>query len=352
MPSWWDRFGAEWASSGLTDDPTNAQADAGWAFIGQAPPTVEQFNSMFQWSDDKDNWLYGQIANCIIGSGAQPSSSDLMQLWNAIKSLQRRKLNNDTAFYVDAINGNDVTGTGAINSPWKTIQNAIHNIYTFIDLSGFTAIIQLAPGTYASFGHNQSVNGSLVVQGDPLNPRAYVIKGTSEVVAVTSGAFLGIKGISIEATFTGTPGPYQSGGTGIFLDRSACIIYDAIAFGPCGSCHLYSGIGGEFYPWNGAATTYQIYGGAKNHMQSSAGGYLVNAWLNVTITGNPNFSDCFYSVGLNGSVHAYNVTYTGTATGKKYYVSGGGILYTFGGLNSVPGNIAGTVDASTYGVAY
>src|SRR4029079_1799755 len=134
MPSWFDRFVQEWASSGLTDDPTYAQADAGWAYIGQAPPTVEQFNSMFQWSDDKDNWLYGQIANCIIGADMVPSDNDLTQLWQAINSLQRTKLTTNTAFYVDAVNGNDVTGTGKLVSPWKTINHAISYIYTDIDL--------------------------------------------------------------------------------------------------------------------------------------------------------------------------------------------------------------------------
>ena len=77
MPSWFDRFGQEWASTGLVDDPTIAQADAGWAYIGQAPPTVEQFNSMFQWSDDKDNWLYGQIANVITSANMLPDSSKI-----------------------------------------------------------------------------------------------------------------------------------------------------------------------------------------------------------------------------------------------------------------------------------
>ena len=77
MPSWFDRFGQEWATTGLTDDPTNAQADAGWAYIGQAPPTVEQFNSMFQWSDDKDNWLYGQIGNVIASANMVPDPNDL-----------------------------------------------------------------------------------------------------------------------------------------------------------------------------------------------------------------------------------------------------------------------------------
>jgi hypothetical protein len=351
MPSWWDRFGQEWANQGLVDDPTFAQADAGWAFIGQAPPTVEQFNSMFQWNDDKDNWLYGQIANCIIGAGLTPDSNDLTQLWAAIQSLQRVKLDQDTAFYVDAINGNDVTGDGTVNNPFKTIQQTIHFIYTFIDMAGRSAIIQLAPGNYGQFSHWQAVNGSLVVQGDPLNPRSYLITSSDNTVACTAGAIMVLKGVSMEAHGSGTPGPYVSAGCCIFMDRASVIIYDALAFGVSSGMHVYSGIAGELWPLNGLSTTYSIYGGAKNHFASNASGYLVNEALTVTITGNPTFSDCFYSCGLGGFIDAANTNYIGTATGKKYYAATSGFLYTAGHLTSVPGTVAGTVDASTYGVA-
>src|SRR6516165_893141 len=115
--SWWNRFGQEWATQGVTDDPTNAQADAGWAFIGQAPPTVEQFNSMFQWNDDKDNWLYGQIVNVITSAGLVPSQTDLTQLLTAINSKQKRLLVSNLNVYCDAINGNDSTGDGSSANP-------------------------------------------------------------------------------------------------------------------------------------------------------------------------------------------------------------------------------------------
>ena len=112
MPSWFDRFGQEWASVGLTDDPTYAQADAGWAYIGQAPPTVEQFNSMFQWSDDKDNWLFGQIGSVIAWGGMVPDPDDPYQLLKAIQGKLKIKLSADFTIWCDAVNGNDSTNTG------------------------------------------------------------------------------------------------------------------------------------------------------------------------------------------------------------------------------------------------
>ena len=147
MPSWFDRFGQEWATTGLTDDPTYAQADAGWAFIGQAPPTVEQFNSMFQWSDDKDNWLYGQIGNVITSAGMVPDPNDLTQLLRAITSKLKIKLNGAYVLWVDAINGND-NNTGAQGSPLRTIQHAIDWTMENIEPAHNWVYIQLQPGTY------------------------------------------------------------------------------------------------------------------------------------------------------------------------------------------------------------
>jgi len=350
MPSWWDRFGQEWASQGLTDDPTFAQGDAGWAFIGQAPPTVEQFNSMFQWNDDKDNWLYGQVANCIIGSGEVPSSSDLMQLWNAIKSLQRRKLTAATAFYVDAINGNDVTGTGGQATPWRTIQYAVQFIYDNIDVGGQNAIIQLAPGNYGPVYCYQPVNGNLIIQGDPLNPRAYVIKNTNgtAIVAVAS-AVLFVTGIAVEAV--GTIADYETFGNGMHADRSAVIIFDQVACGPCTYAQFYVGAGGHIWPWYGASTSYSIYGGGWIHGHAASGGIITTVKNDITITGNPTFSTSYFYATHGGFVQCWEQVVIGTCVGKRYAVDWGGMLNAGGQANTIiPGTIAGTVSAATYGM--
>lgn len=62
MPVWFDRFLKKWANTGQIQDPSDSQANAGFAFLGQAPPTVELFNALLQYNDQKDSWLYGQIA--------------------------------------------------------------------------------------------------------------------------------------------------------------------------------------------------------------------------------------------------------------------------------------------------
>jgi hypothetical protein len=351
MPSWWDRFGQEWASNGLTDDPTFAQSDAGWAFIGQAPPTVEQFNSMFQWSDDKDNWLYGQIGNVITKSGVAPNDNDLLQLYNAILGMSRTRLSNNMAVYVDATNGNDVTGTGIIGNPWKTIQHALAYLYGYIDPSGWNYIIQLAPGTYEAIYHTLPVNGAVILQGDSLNPRAYVIKNLNgSAIAVVSSAVLYVQGISVEGS--GPDVDYTSMGNGIYTDRGGIVVFDAIAFGPCSRHHVWVGISGNFWPWRGGATSYTIYGGAAAHMFVSLGGAATLIQLDLTIQNNPTFPNGFLTANQSGYIQCKDMTYTGTVVNTpKYWVASAGQIYTGGQLGAIiPGDLAGYVDAASYGI--
>lgn len=86
MP-FFDRFTKRWASTGAIAEPTDNQADAGFAHLGANPPTVEEFNALFQWLDDKDTWLYRQIVNVIAKGGVTPSAGDLNDLRNALISF-------------------------------------------------------------------------------------------------------------------------------------------------------------------------------------------------------------------------------------------------------------------------
>jgi hypothetical protein len=87
MSAWWDRFNQSWASSGPLDDPTPAQAAVGWDYIGQAPPTVEQFNSVHAWWDQKDNWLWGQLNGVITAAHYTMVENDPLLLLKSIRFL-------------------------------------------------------------------------------------------------------------------------------------------------------------------------------------------------------------------------------------------------------------------------
>jgi hypothetical protein len=79
------RFTKQWASTGATLDPSDAQANAGFAFLGATPPSVELFNAIIQDLDDKDNTLYGWIAAVLTAAGITPAEASPSQLLTALK---------------------------------------------------------------------------------------------------------------------------------------------------------------------------------------------------------------------------------------------------------------------------
>ena len=71
----------------------------------------------------------------------------------------------------------------------------------------------------------------------------------------------------------------------------------------------------------------------------------------VTVTSNPAFANAFAAASAHGSISVDGIAFAGTATGKRYNATTGGLIDTYGaGANFLPGSIAGTADASTFGL--
>lgn len=85
--AFFDRFLKRWASNGAIAEPSMTQADTGFAFLGSDPPTVEQFNALLQWLDDKDNWLFGQLDQVLRAGGVTPGPTPNTQLLSALRTL-------------------------------------------------------------------------------------------------------------------------------------------------------------------------------------------------------------------------------------------------------------------------
>jgi len=96
-----DRFGKVFALNGPVSPPTDQQADLGWDYIGAAPPTVQQFNAMFRNLDEKDNWLFGQIARVILSASLVPAASPDTLLLSALEALFPAE---DLTYLYDSIN--------------------------------------------------------------------------------------------------------------------------------------------------------------------------------------------------------------------------------------------------------
>ncbi len=84
MTDGFQRFNKTWATNGTVIAATDSQANQGWAYIGETPPSVEQFNWVQQNLDVKDNWLYAQIANVITAANATVTESAITGLRDAL----------------------------------------------------------------------------------------------------------------------------------------------------------------------------------------------------------------------------------------------------------------------------
>lgn len=107
-------------------------------------------------------------------------NNDLYDVWNTkFSSLMTGGIT-----YVDATNGNDTTGTGAINAPYATIDKAIRNVNS--------GLVYVMPGTYSSTGFRytdtQGNRPKMIVapyggvkittSGDTLSAATFVANGT------------------------------------------------------------------------------------------------------------------------------------------------------------------------------
>jgi hypothetical protein len=62
----------------------DTQWRAGWQFIGNVPPSVEQFNKVHQVQDEKANYLYAQMAAVFTKAGIAPAAGTSTTLRDAI----------------------------------------------------------------------------------------------------------------------------------------------------------------------------------------------------------------------------------------------------------------------------
>ena len=152
------------------------------------------------------------------------------------------------AVWCDPINGNDAN-TGAQGNPFRTVQFAIEWLIEHIEPAGNWVTIQMMPGQYEPFQMIGAFNGGILVQGDIVNPRSYLVKNTDGVaVAAAYSGYLVVQGFSVEAA--GGDADYTSTGCGLAGENSGIIIYKDMAFGPCSNCQMGAWNAGQVWSWD------------------------------------------------------------------------------------------------------
>jgi hypothetical protein len=92
-----------------------------------------------------------------------------------------------------------------------------------------------------------------------------------------------------------------------------------------------------------ATGSYAISGGGLGHVLAASGGFVFTERLTVTLTGTPAFSAAYANALSLGGYIADIMTFSGSATGKRYNVALNAIINTTtASATYFPGNASGT----------
>jgi hypothetical protein len=247
----------------------------------------------------------------------------------------RDVLTADRTYYVrtDGSDGN----TGLANTSggaFATIQKAVNVALGTLDFFGWTVTIQVADGTYSAGGRigpgvGITAASKFVIKGNSTTPGNVIVSVTSsDAFAAESGGIVTVKDMELRTATSGSC---------LATLTSGHIEFGNIRFGTCAQRHMFTQSLGKIF----AVANYAIVGGGECHMRAS-GGVIRTSNYGITITGTPAFSGAFAWAERAALVDAFSMTISGSATGKRYDVSGNGVVFTAsGGSTYFPGNVNG-----------
>lgn len=249
----------------------------------------------------------------------------------------REVLTADRAYYVRS-DGSD-SNTGRANTAggaFLTIQRALDVAYGTLDLFGFNVTIQVQAGTWTqglSVTSAQVGAGSILLLGDTATPANVALSTSGTCINVAgSGSLLTVRGFKL----TSTSGNCMQATTG------GRISYGKIEFGALSSgYHLRADNAGAIgCP---AGESFTVSGSAQGHILTLSYGLVSIPSSTITLSGTPAWGTSFIS-NQGGQVSLYSVTFSGSATGRRYDVSVNGVINTFGAGSAstyFPGNSNG-----------
>jgi hypothetical protein len=316
--------------------------------MGSIPPAASiefpqrEIVAVIQYAHDKGLLDYNNTA-CAV-----PSNSDLQQLLKAIFGMtNQRKLQSDMTIYINSSTGDDTIGDGTLAKPYRTYQTAVNNAQSRFDLNLKHAITFHGTG---NFTQTCNVTGLFAGQAGPFSVIFDNTAATFNMVNSDCFNFFGAaQAFLIGGTYSASSdGVTTNTGVGIQVGGGSIVYHRGGYFSACDVAHWF------IYGQVGIVGTYTINGNAACHvvMEPQSVFSPSNGPFTINLVGTPNFSSAFASVygGSYGACSggATGVTFSGSATGKKFAISGFGTIYTgFLGASAIPGNIAGTIAVNT-----
>lgn len=280
--------------------------------------------------------VVNRFGGALVGSelvGVVDFIFDGVQFWSGVT---QPALSADRSYYVNSVTGNDSNNGLTAGTAYATIQKAI-NVASALNLNGYTATINVADGSYASFTTTRAASGGeIVIKGNNAAPQNVII-----------GPTMGKTGIAIIHAGYSVAGFSPRGANGehnISVLGTSCTIGTMHHAGTPGGAHIACGAGGAIY----LTGDHYIAGGASvAHLYAADGGVIRsgNTLPTMTFTAQSLGFGAFV-VATNGNINARysNFSEPGNATGPRYNATLNGVINTNGGgANYYPGSVAGTI---------
>ena len=253
----------------------------------------------------------------------------------------RERLTASRNYYVrtdgsDSNSGLANTASGA----FLTIQKAIDTAAA-LDLSIYAVTINVADGTYTGAIVLKSYVGvgPIAIVGNTGTP-ANVVISTTSATCITGSQVRGPYSINGVKLVANTPG-YN----GVTLSQGTQLTYSNIDFG---AANIQLSVSMDATAVAAGNTT--ISGNANIHWYVTSGGMIQDAGKTITLSGTPAFAQAFAWAQQHGRTVVNANTFSGSATGTRYYADTLALIDTVGGgATYLPGNAAGsTANGAVY----
>lgn len=244
--------------------------------------------------------------------------------------------------YYVSTTGSDSNAGLTAGTPFLTIQKAVDTVRALYLGPGVSITIQLADGTYSVassilIGPVMGYGGDVSIQGNTTTPANVVVQSSAAVGSVIYASGPGpswwiVKGMKLSSAH---------GASLLRASYQAKVKWGTIVFGSTSLWHLRADFGGFLI---GDGGPYTIDGGAASHAYAEGAATVISTFgSTVTLTGTPAWSTAFaQAIGIS-SIRAGSMSFSGSATGKRYDVQLNAVINTNGGgASALPGNAAGT----------
>ena len=260
----------------------------------------------------------------------------------------RLRLISNQTLWVDQATGSDSNSGLTEGDPLATIGRVIHVINSFIDPAGWQLGVQIKPGNYTNdpiklINTNSNGEAAIGVSFEANHGAVNIVITDPAILGAIwadGGAIFSVSGndfhLSVNTSAASSASVLALGGARININGN--ITYNASSHS-----NLLAANGARIL--YGSPCTDQITGDTPRHWEVGVGAQIDgHSNASVQFVGTRNFSTAF-AVVSGGNLNIPSLSATGTATGKRFDVTGNG---TISGVSGDPNAyIPGSVDGTT-----